>query len=245
MLDGSARAVLLLNVEPLSDLPNPEQARFALAKADTVIALSAFASSELLELADVLLPITPFTESVGSFINAAGTVQTIQPAVRPLADARPAWKVLRAIGSLLGLNGFLLNTPEEVCGEALAKPIAERLNNRFTAAINLTLEQSINGLERVTDLPIYGVDAIVRRAPALQLTRDAKNAHRLGLNAKTFAELNLKEGDLVAITQGANTVQMPAMLESQLAAGCVRMSATTPASAALGAMFGAVMVSRV
>jgi NADH-quinone oxidoreductase subunit G len=245
MLDGSARAVLLLNVEPLSDLPNPEQARLALAKADTVIALSAFVSSELLELADVLLPITPFTESVGSFINAAGTVQTIQPSVRPLADARPAWKVLRAMGSLLDLNGFLLNTPEEVFGEALAKPIAERLNNQFTAAISLTPEQSINGLERVADLPIYGVDAIVRRAPALQLTRDAKNAHRLGLNAKTFAELNLKEGDLVAITQGANTVQMPAMLESQLAAGCVRMSATTPASAALGAMFGAVTVSRV
>ena len=245
VLDGSARAVLLLNVEPLSDLPNPEQARSALAKADTVIALTAFASSELLELADVLLPITPFTESVGSFINAAGTVQTIQPSVRPLADARPAWKVLRAMGSLLGLNGFLLNTPEEVCGEALAKPIAERLNNRFNASPSLVQEQAVNGLERVSDLPIYGVDAIVRRAPALQLTRDAKNAHRLGLNAKTFAELNLKEGDLVAISQGAKTVQMPAMLESQLAAGCVRMSATTPASAELGAMFGPVTVSRV
>jgi NADH-quinone oxidoreductase subunit G len=245
VFDGSARAVLLLNVEPLSDLPNPEQSRTALSKADTVIALSAFASSELLELADVLLPITPFTESVGSFINAAGTVQTIQPSVRPLADARPAWKVLRALGSLLGLNGFLLNTPEEVCGEALAKPIAERLNNRFTAALSLMQEQAVNGLERVTDLPIYGVDAIVRRAPALQLTRDTKNAHRLGLNAKTFAELNLKEGDLVAITQGANTVQMPAMLESQLAAGCVRMSASTPASAKLGAMFGPITVNRV
>jgi NADH-quinone oxidoreductase subunit G len=149
------------------------------------------------------------------------------------------------MGSLLGLNGFLLNTPEEVFGEALAKPIAERLNNRFTAALSLAPEQAMNGLERLSDLPIYGVDGIVRRAPALQLTRDAKNAHRLGLNAKTFAELNLKEGDLVAITQGANTVQMPAMLESQLAAGCVRMSATTPASAALGTMFGAVTVSRV
>jgi NADH-quinone oxidoreductase subunit G len=245
ILDGSARAVLLLNVEPLSDLPNPVQSRAALTKADTVIALSAFASSELLELADVLLPITPFTESVGSFINAAGTVQTIQPSVRPLADARPAWKVLRAMGSLLGLNGFLLNTPEEVCGEALAKPIAERLNNRFTATLSLMQEQTVNGLERLTDLPIYGVDAIVRRAPALQLTRDAKNAHRLGLNAKTFAELNLKEGDLVAITQGGNTVQMPAMLESELAAGCVRMSASTPASAELGAMFGPITVSRV
>jgi NADH-quinone oxidoreductase subunit G len=245
VLDGSARAVLLLNVEPLSDLSNPEQSRTALSKADTVIALSAFASSELLELADVLLPITPFTESVGSFINAAGTVQTIQPSVRPLADARPAWKVLRAMGSLLGLNGFLLNTPEEVCGEALAKPIAERLNNRFTAALSLTQEQVVNGLERVTDLPIYGVDAILRRAPALQLTRDAKNAHRLGFNAKTFADLNLKEGDLVTITQGGNTVQMPAMLESQLAAGCVRMSASTPASAELGAMFGPITVNRV
>jgi NADH-quinone oxidoreductase subunit G len=106
-------------------------------------------------------------------------------------------------------------------------------------------EQAVNGLERVTDLPIYGVDAIVRRAPALQLTRDAKNAHSLGFNAKTFAELNLKEGDLVAITQGSNTVQMPAMLESQLAAGCVRMSASTPASAELGAMFGPITVSRV
>jgi NADH-quinone oxidoreductase subunit G len=245
VLDGSARAVLLLNVEPLSDLPNPQQSRAALTKADTVIALTAFASSELLELADVLLPITPFTESVGSFINAAGTVQTIQPSVRPLADARPAWKVLRALGSLLGLNGFLLNTPEEVCGEALAKPIPERLNNRFTATLSLMQEQAVNGLERVTDLPIYGVDAIVRRAPALQLTRDAKNAHSLGFNAKTFAELNLKEGDLVAITQGSNTVQMPAMLESQLAAGCVRMSASTPASAELGAMFGPITVSRV
>jgi NADH-quinone oxidoreductase subunit G len=245
VLDGSARAVLLLNVEPLSDLPNPQLARSALAKADTVIAMSAFASSELLELADVLLPITPFTESVGSFINAAGTVQTIQPSVRPLADARPAWKVLRAMGSMLGLNGFLLNTPEEVCGEALAKPIAERLNNRFTATLSLMQEQAVNGLERVTDLPIYGVDAIVRRAPALQLTRDAKNAHRLGFNAKTFAELNLKDGDLVAITQGSNTVQMPAMLESQLAAGCVRMSASTPASAELGAMFGPITVNRV
>jgi NADH-quinone oxidoreductase subunit G len=79
----------------------------------------------------------------------------------------------------------------------------------------------------------------------LQLTRDAKNAHRLGFNAKTFADLNLKEGDLVAITQGGNTVQMPAMLESQLAAGCVRISATTPTSAALGAMFGAITVNRV
>jgi NADH-quinone oxidoreductase subunit G len=149
------------------------------------------------------------------------------------------------MGSLLGLNGFLLNTPEEVCGEALAKPIAERLNNRFTATLSLMQEQTFNGLERLTDLPIYGVDAIVRRAPALQLTRDAKNAHRLGLNSKTFAELNLKEGDLVAITQGGNTVQMPAMLESELAAGCVRMSASTPASAELGAMFGPITVNRV
>ena len=245
ILDGSARAVVLLNLEPLSDLPNPEQTRAALAKADTVIAMSAFTSPELLELADVILPITPFTETVGTFINLAGTAQTIQPSVRPLADARPAWKVLRALGSLLGLNGFLFNMPEEVCSEALADPIAERLSNRFTASIAIAQEQAQNGLERITDLPIYGVDPIVRRAPALQLTRDAKNARHVGINAALYQELGLKEGELVLVTQGNRSVQMPALLESQLAVGSVRISATTAASAELGAMFGSVSVGRV
>ena len=110
-----------MNIEPDADLPNPEQARAALAKSNTVIAFSAFKSPDLLEVADVILPISTFTETMSTFVNAEGRVQTIQPSVKPLADSRPAWKVLRVLGGLLGLEGFLLNMPEEVLGEALSE----------------------------------------------------------------------------------------------------------------------------
>ncbi|MEY3390089.1 MAG: hypothetical protein RL350_348, partial [Pseudomonadota bacterium] len=102
-------------------------------------------------------------------------VQTIQPSVRPLADARPAWKVLRALGSLLNLEGFLYNLPEEVYADAFAKPVQDLLNNSFTATPEIQQRIPIAAaLERLADQPIYSSDAIVRRAPALQRTRDAK-----------------------------------------------------------------------
>ena len=132
VLQSKARAYVMLHVEPLNDLPNPQHTRSALQAADTVIAMSAYTSPDLLELADVILPITPYTETIGSYVNMAGQVQTIQPSVRPLADARPAWKVLRALGSLLNLEGFLYNLPEEVYADAFAKPVQDLLNNGFT-----------------------------------------------------------------------------------------------------------------
>jgi NADH-quinone oxidoreductase subunit G len=129
VLSGDRRAVILMNIEPDADLPNPAAARAALSKANTVIALSAYKSADILELADVILPISTFTETVSTFVNLEGRAQTIQPSVKPLGDSRPAWKVLRVLGGLLGLEGFLFNLPEEVLGEALDEGYCTRLNN--------------------------------------------------------------------------------------------------------------------
>jgi len=245
VLSGDRRAVVLMNIEPDADLPNPVQARAALAKANTVIALSAFKSADLLEVADVILPIATFTETVSTFVNAEGRVQTIQPSVKPLGDSRPAWKVLRVLGGLLTLDGFLFNMPEEVLGEALNESYCTRLNNHATSdTITNGNVASISGLERVADVNIYAGDPIVRRSPALQLTRDAKRGNQAGLNQKLFTELGLKEGDAVRVTQGSQSVDMPAILEANLAPGVVRISAGTMASAKLGSMFGPVTVSR-
>ena len=245
VLSGDRRAVVLMNIEPDVDLPNPVQARAALAKANTVIALSAFKSADLLELADVILPITTFTETVSTFVNAEARVQTIQPSVKPLGDSRPAWKVLRVLGGLLTLDGFLFNMPEEVLGEALNESYCTRLNNQATSkTITNGNLAPIGGLERLADVNIYAGDPIVRRSPALQLTRDAKRGNQAGLNQKLFTELGLKEGDAVLVTQGSQSVDMPATLEANLAPGVVRISAGTMASAKLGSMFGPVTVSR-
>ncbi|MEN9379070.1 MAG: hypothetical protein RJB15_748 [Pseudomonadota bacterium] len=244
VLSGERRAVLLMNIEPDADLPNPVQARVALAKASTVIALSPFKSADLLELADVILPITPFTETVSTFINAEGRAQTIQPSVKPLGDSRPAWKVLRVLGGLLNLDGFLYNLPEEVLGEALGDNYCTRLNNQSSSNSISETTQPSTGLERLADVNIYAADLIVRRASALQLTRDAKRGNQAGLSQKLFADLGLKEGDAVRVTQGSSAVDMPATLEPNLAANTIRVSAGTAASSKLGSMFGPVTVTK-
>ncbi|MBU3584411.1 NADH-quinone oxidoreductase subunit G [Polynucleobacter sp. 15G-AUS-farblos] len=245
VLSGDRRAVILMNIEPDADLPNPIQARAALAKANTVIALSAYRSTDLLEVADVILPISTFTETVSTFVNAEGRVQTVQPSVKPLGDSRPGWKVLRVLGGLVGVDGFLFNMPEEVLGEALSENYCAKLNNSSSSNV-LTNTNSVaqQGLERLTDVNIYAGDQIVRRSSALQLTRDAKHGNQVGLGQKLFSELGLGEGDLVCVTQDSQSVNMPATLEVNLAPGAVRISAGTLASAKLGQMFGPITVSK-
>jgi NADH-quinone oxidoreductase subunit G len=245
VLSGDRRAVLLMNIEPDADLPNPIQSRAALAKASTVIALSAYKSADILEVADVILPISTFTETVSTFVNVEGRAQTIQPAVKPLGDSRPAWKVLRVLGGLLNLDGFLFNMPEEVLGEALGENYCTKLSNQSTAAglANGNLAP-LTGLERLSDVGIYSGDQIVRRSSALQLTRDAKRGNQVGLGQALFNELGLKEGDAVRVTQDGQSVDLPATLEANLASGAVRISAGTAASAQLGSMSGPVTVSK-
>ena len=250
LLAGDRHAYILMNVEPLADLPNPLQTRRALNKADTVVALSAFTSPDLLELADVILPIAPFTETMASYVNTAGTIQTIQPAVRPLGDSRPAWKVLRVLGTLAKLDGFLFNLPEEVRAEALpemSESVLPLLSNQFSenlslSSITLPIE---SGLERLGEVPLYGVDAIVRRSSALQLTADAKLAAKAGLGPDTFIELGLKEGDLVQVTQAGVSVSLTATQISGLAFGVVRLASTTLFSMQLGPMFGPITLNRI
>ena len=245
VLSGDRRAVILMNIEPDADLPNPVAARAALGKANTVIALSAYKSSDLLEVADVILPISTFTETVSTFVNLEGRAQTIQPSVKSLGDSRPAWKVLRVLGGLVGLDGFLFSMPEEVLGEALDEGYCTRLNNKTSATVVTHAKASSPGnFERLADVNIYAGDQIVRRSSALQLTRDAKRGNQAGLNQKTFTDLGLKEGDVVRITQGSQSVDMPATLESNLASGVVRISAGTVYSAKLGSMFGPITLAK-
>jgi NADH-quinone oxidoreductase subunit G len=245
VLQSKARAYVMLHVEPLNDLPNPQHTCSALQAADTVIAMSAYTSPDLLELADVILPITPYTETIGSYVNMAGQVQTIQPSVRPLADARPAWKVLRALGSLLNLEGFLYNLPEEVYADAFAKPVQDLLNNGFTATPEVQQRVPLAAaLERLADQPIYSSDAIVRRAPALQRTRDAKDATMVGVGQTLWAQLSLQAGDRVVLAQNGHTVEASVLLQPDLADGVVRIATATELSGQLASMSGEVSLSK-
>ena len=246
MLSKPMKALLLLGTEPVLDSADPAANRQALAGAGLVVALTSFndSMSGLAEGADVLLPIAPFTETAGTFVNAEGRVQSFHGVVKPLGDARPAWKVLRVLGNLLALPGFEQQTADEVRAEALGdlSTLTTRLDNSTAATVSAPV--SAQGLQRIADVPIYATDALVRRAPSLQLTADAR-APVVGVPSALWGQLGLRSGDRVRVTQGQGSAVLPAREDSSLAADCVRVAAGHADTAALGAMFGSLSVEKV
>ncbi|MBR8297539.1 NADH-quinone oxidoreductase subunit G [Burkholderia cenocepacia] len=238
------KGYVLLNVEPEFDTADPAQALAALNQAEMVVVMSPFKHG--IDYADVLLPVAPFTETAGTFVNAEGTVQSFNGVVRPLGDTRPAWKVLRVLGSLLGLPNFEYETAEEVRLAALGDAgLAGRLSNQTSVAPARAAANAANGgFERLADVPIYHADALVRRAGALHLTAAAKAANAAALPAALFDKLGLKEGDAVRVRQGERAVQLPAVRDANLAETVVRVSAATPAGAALGSLSGELVVEK-
>jgi NADH-quinone oxidoreductase subunit G len=246
MLNQPMKALLLLNTEPVLDSANAAAARAALAASGLVVALTPFRDVAA-DVADVMLPIAPFTETAGTFVNAEGRAQSFHGVVKPLGEARPAWKVLRVLGNLLGLPGFEHETAEDVRAEALGDlaALASRLDNRAAAPTLTALAPAAGGgLQRVSDVPIYAIDAIVRRAASLQLTADAREPV-VGLPSALWRELRMEPGGKVLVAQGPAAVVLPAREEPSLAEGAVRIAAGHPATAGLGAMFGAISVEKV
>ncbi|MDR5831532.1 NADH-quinone oxidoreductase subunit NuoG [Caballeronia sp. LP006] len=239
------KGYVLLNAEPEFDTANPAQAIAALKQAEMVVVMSSFKHG--LDYADVLLPIAPFTETSGTFVNAEGTAQSFNGVVRALGDTRPGWKVLRVLGTLLGLSGFDYDTAEEVRIAALGTgQLSARLSNETTvaakrAASNVTAN---GGFQRLADVPIYHADALVRRAPSLHLTAAARDANMAGLPTALFDQLGLKDGEAVRVKQGNLSVVLPAVRDANLAESVVRVSAGTSAGAALGGLFGELVVEK-
>ncbi len=244
MLSQPMKALLLLHTEPVLDAADAAAAREALAGSGLVVALTSFQDAAA-DVADVMLPIAPFTETAGSFVNAEGRVQSFHGVVKPLGDARPGWKVLRVLGNLLGLPGFDHDSADEVLDEALgdAATLALRLDNHTGAAL-VPAAAAPAGLERVADVPIYATDPLVRRSPPLQLTADARPPVA-GLPSALWQHLQLQPGDTVRVAQGAVAVVMPAREDPTLAPTAVRVAAAHPATAGLGAMFGPITVEKV
>lgn len=242
MLASPRKAYILLNVEAELDTHNPQQTLAAMCAADMVVALSAY-KHQAQDYADVMLPIAPFTETSGTFISTEGRVQSFKGVVQPLGAARPAWKILRVLGNLLGINGFDQDSSEAVRDEALAgMDISSKLNNAVRD-IAPALVVAVVGLQRVSDVPIYFADAIARRSQPLQATTDAAMPEMMMQGAE-FAKLGVQPGDRVQIKQDQHSIYLTAQIDNKLPKGVVRVAAGHAATAKLGAMFGTVTVER-
>ncbi len=223
--------------------PIPRRPPAAVAAAEFVVSIAAFASGALRDSADILLPIGPFTETSGTFVNAEGRWQSFAGAASPEGESRPGWKVLRVLGNQFGLDGFEQTGSEQV-RDALRATLGEIALDNRQAAGPVAAATPGSGLERVGDVAILAIDPLVRRAAALQRTPDAIAAGKARMNAAQAQAAGVSGAEQVQVSQGEASAVLELQIDAGVPDGCVRIQSGTVAAAALGDAFGHVSIGR-
>jgi NADH-quinone oxidoreductase subunit G len=238
-------AAILLNVEPEHDAARSQQLIKALTSASSVIAVTAFRSPALDDVASIMLPAAAFTETSGTYVNAEGVMQSFKGANNPRGEARPAWKILRVLGNLLQLDGFDYISSEQVRDELRSRCENIELSNTIADAPRVTLSTTGTTLMRTADVPGYASDALVRRASSLQKTRDAVDL-AVSVNPADAARLGLDDDiTSVSVKQGEGSAILKVIIDESVPAGSVWIPMAVKGSELLGDPFGEVVVEKV
>ncbi len=252
MLENPRKAYLLLNVEPELDCSNAPLAQAALEQADCVVSLALYKNPVLLHYANVILPITPFTETAGTFVNAAGQWQRFNGIATPVGEARPAWKVLRVLGNLFHCEGFDYETAHEIHNELKTevdslnvgawRAMPSDANSEPTRARHAVPLQ----LSRIGEIPIYAGDSIQRRAKSLQATQAIieGNLVAVRLHPDTAEQLHIKMADVVIASQGENRVKLSVLVDERIPLNAAYIPGGILATHSLSELYGPIEIHK-
>lgn len=243
--DKTLKAYLLFNMEPDLDCLNGLKALKTLSNADCVVAITPFESKSLLEVAEVLLPMVPFTETSGTFVNIEGKWQSFKPAALPLGDSRPGWKILRVLGNLLDLEGFDYESTEEISAVVksemdLNQVVLSHKDSDFSA---LEFQKTRSAITRIAPVGLYATDGLVRRAKSLQETLGAKMPS-VSLNSTLASHLKLTGDRVKIIVNGAQEI-LPYVLDETVPDNSVLIPAGIPETLKLGEPYSAIELESV
>ncbi len=241
MIEDGLAAYVLLGIEPEYDCANAGRALAAMKEADFVVCLTTFATETMRDYADVILPISVFAETAGTFVNAEGKWQSYQGGVQPLEDVRPAWKVLRVMGNLLLLDGFDYVSVDEVQNEIEAAVASVQMTTSSEWRCPASLGSGTNGLMRVGHLPLYSVDPLVRRSEPLQATRDMIKA-AVYINSNTANQQGISANQQVRVVQDQYSNNLPVVIDEGVPDQCVFIPAGVKDSQLLGDAYGSVII---
>ncbi len=229
MLDQPLKGCLLFNIEPSQDCIAGNQGLSALRDAGMVISCSNFRSSEIEEIAHVMLPLATTAETDGSHVNCEGKVQSWTAAIQPSGQSRPGWKILRVLGNYLALDGF-----DYIKAEAISAETKDLKTYKGRAEIFTPVDKQQNMLERITHLPIYRTDGVTRRAQPLQQTVDNAPASA-AIHPDTLGSIGVEEGR-VEIGNANTSIEIDVKADPSIPLGCVMLPTATEETALLGGM---------
>ncbi|USQ13487.1 NADH-quinone oxidoreductase subunit G [Legionella lytica] len=239
-LNAKLKAYVLMGVEPGFDFANPYGARQSMLAAEFVVLMTAYNHESMHDYADVILPIAPYAETSGTYINVDNTWQSVKGALPPHDQARPAWKVLRVLGNLFQCKDFEYTSTEDVLSEIKAVA-AITVEQDYTPYYPESLPLINESLIRVGEWPLYRVDSIVRNAKELQLCAAADVAC-IRMNPTTADRLQLDE--IATVSQGDIEITLPLKRDERIAADVVWVANAMPETVDLGHSFAAITIKR-
>ncbi|MBV9575343.1 MAG: molybdopterin-dependent oxidoreductase, partial [Gammaproteobacteria bacterium] len=248
MLHKLRKAYLLWNVEPELDCAHAALTIEALKQAKLVVAFSLYRQAALEDYADIILPIAPFTETSGTFVNVSGEWQTFQGVAKPFALSRPGWKVLRVLGNFLNLDGFNYESSEEIAQEVKKLVASAQPLSSPTAAYQVSSLSQKKQLTRLGEIPIYAIDSLVRRSEALQKTQTVMegDVNAVRLHPKTAGDLGVQAGDRVRVRQSqSEIIELAVLLDTRVAIDAVWIAGGIAATSGLGELFGEIEIQKV
>jgi len=247
------QSMILVNIEPDLDCANGAVLQQQLKTMPCVIALTPFESASLNEVADILLPICPFSENSGSLINAEGIWQSFQAVVEPLSAARPAWKVLRVLGNLCNIKDFDYVSREEVLFELRTslkqgfspEPWSVGIPEDIGTGLQSELQNhnDRNDTLRIALVPSYSSDNLLRRSKPLQMMQGSMATVRL--NSALAQKLGILSGGTVRVKVKEAMVKLPVMIDEHVPDRTVIIPMGIPETVALGAPYETVEIQRV
>lgn len=239
-LNAKLKAYVLMAVEPGYDFANPNGARKSMLGAEFVVLMSAFEPDSMRDYADVILPIAPYAETSGTYVNIDNTWQTVKGALVPHDEARPAWKVLRVLGNLLQCDNFEYTSTQDIL-EEVRGCVAMTMETDYSPFYPEALPVLKDSLVRVGEWPLYRTDAIVRNAPDLQLCAASESAC-IRIHPTTADRLQLAE--IATISQGDIEITLPLKRDERIAADVVWVANAMPETVDLGHSFAAITIKR-
>ncbi|MCA0404081.1 MAG: NADH-quinone oxidoreductase subunit NuoG [Proteobacteria bacterium] len=239
-IDAKLKGYFLLNLEPGYDFANPLQARQSMLAAEFVIMVSAFQTESIYDYADVILPMAPYAETSGTYLNVNQEWQSVKGALKPKGEARPAWKILRVIANLLHCNGFEYISSEEVLAE-IKMIVNMTSENKYETYYPEQMPVNKLKLVRVGEWPLYRTDSILREAEALQRSASADSVC-VKMNPKTADSLKL--GEVATISQGDIEITLPLKRDERMAPDIVWVPNAMSETVDLGHSFAEITIKR-
>jgi len=240
MLEQPRNLYLLHNIEIDNDCADPVVALSAVASSDFVICMTPYLSSDMQNYADILLPIAPYLETSGTFVNIEGKMQTFRGAgALANTEARPAWKIIRVLGNYFDIDGFEFNSSKEVLDEIVTTVGDFKIDNEATITEANVLDDKQDVIYRCSEVNMYHTDSITRRSMPLQNTPEATD-NKIRINTQLAKKLGLERANQVLVKYGNKTIPMHLAIDDTVADDCAWTPFATSISKKLGPMYGVI-----